>query len=63
MFVACDVGDASACGALVDAALEWAGRLDVLVNNAAVVKSGDFLELSPRPISTPCSGSTSRVPS
>jgi glucose 1-dehydrogenase len=46
MFVACDVGDAAACGALVDAALEWGGRLDVLVNNAGIVKSGDFLELS-----------------
>ena len=46
IFVSCDVGDAAQCGALVDATLEWAGRLDVLVNNAAVVKAGDFLELS-----------------
>jgi len=46
IFVGCDVGDAADCGALVDAALEWGGRLDVLVNNAAVVKAGDFLELS-----------------
>lgn len=46
IFVACDVGDAGQCGALVDATLEWGGRLDVLVNNAAIVKAADFLELT-----------------
>lgn len=45
-FVPCDVGDAAQCGALVDAALEWAGRVDVLVNNAAVLKTAAFLELA-----------------
>ena len=41
-----DVGDAREAGALVDATLEWSCRLDVLVNNAAIIKTGDFLELS-----------------
>ena len=45
-FVEADVGDAFAAGCLVDAALEWAGRLDVLVNNAAIIKSADFLQLT-----------------
>ncbi|MFO1074846.1 MAG: SDR family NAD(P)-dependent oxidoreductase [Geminicoccaceae bacterium] len=45
-FVRTDVGDARAAGALIDATLEWAGRLDVLVNNAGTIRSGDFLELA-----------------
>ncbi|TVQ31801.1 MAG: SDR family oxidoreductase [Geminicoccaceae bacterium] len=45
-FVAADVGDALAAATLVDATLEWAGRLDVLVNNAGIIKSADFLDLS-----------------
>ena len=44
--VACDVGSARDAGALVDATLEWTGRIDVLVNNAGIIKAGDFLELS-----------------
>ncbi len=45
-FVATDVGDARSVGAMVDATLEWGGRLDVLVNNAAIIRKSDFLELS-----------------
>ena len=45
-FRATDVGDAREAGALVDATLEWACRLDVLVNNAGAIRTGDFLELS-----------------
>ena len=45
-FVRTDVGDARQAGALIDAALEWAGRLDVLVNNAGILRSSDFLDLS-----------------
>ncbi len=45
-FVKTDVGDARQAGALIDAALEWAGRVDVLVNNAGILRSSDFLDLS-----------------
>ena len=45
-FVETDVGDQSSAGRLIDAALEWAGRIDVLVNNAGIIKSAAFLELS-----------------
>lgn len=45
-FQQCDVGAASDATALIDAALGWAGRVDVLVNNAAIIRAADFLELS-----------------
>ena len=45
-FVRTNVGDARDAGALVDATLEWACGLDVLVNNAGIIKTADFLELS-----------------
>ncbi len=45
-FVATDVGDAHSVGCLVDATLEWAARLDGLVNNAGVIKTGEFLDLA-----------------
>ncbi len=44
-FVVTDVGDARQVGAMVDATLEWGGRLDVLVNNAAIIRKSDFLDL------------------
>jgi glucose 1-dehydrogenase len=45
-FVRTDVGDSRSAGALIDATLEWACRLDVLVNNAGVIKTADFLDLA-----------------
>ena len=46
MFQACDVGDAADAAALVEAAVGWRGRLDVLVNNAAIIRAADFLDLA-----------------
>ncbi|MGF1477301.1 MAG: SDR family NAD(P)-dependent oxidoreductase [Geminicoccaceae bacterium] len=45
-FVETDVSDPYSVSCLIDASLEWAGRLDVLVNNAGIIKSADFLELT-----------------
>lgn len=46
-FVRCDVGAEADVAALIAAALEFTGSIDVLVNNAAVLDSADFLDLSP----------------
>lgn len=46
MFQPCDVGDAADAAALVETAAGWRGRLDVLVNNAAIIRAADFLDLA-----------------
>ncbi len=45
-FVACDVGDRGQVEALVVAALGRYGRLDILVNNAAIIRAADVLDLT-----------------
>ena len=45
MFVACDVGDRGQVDALVAAAVEAYGGLDVMIGNAAVLHPADILEL------------------
>ena len=45
-FIATDVGDAGQAGRLVEQTLAAFGRLDVLINNAGIIKTADFLEIS-----------------
>ncbi len=45
-FVETDVGDGAAATRLVEHAVDRFDRLDVLVNNAGIIKTGDFLEIS-----------------
>lgn len=44
-FVACDVGDSRQVDALVAAAVARHGRLDIMLSNAGISHSADFLEL------------------
>jgi glucose 1-dehydrogenase len=44
-FMACDVADPAACAALLAQIIKDHGRLDVLVNNAAIIDSANFLDL------------------
>ena len=46
-FVRCDVGDEADVAAMIAAALEFGGSVDVLINNAAILDSADFLDLAP----------------
>ncbi|MEO8668939.1 MAG: SDR family oxidoreductase, partial [Bauldia sp.] len=44
-FIACDVGDAGEVKRLVEDATQGFGAIDILVNNAAIIVGGDFLDL------------------
>ncbi len=46
IFVETDVGDAAQARRLVERTLAALGRLDVLINNAGIIKTADFLEIS-----------------
>lgn len=45
-FVACDVGESCQARRLVATVVERHGRVDICVNNAGILKTGDILELS-----------------
>lgn len=44
--LACDVSDPAQCDRAVDAAIEWAGTIDVLVNNAGITRDAVVWKLS-----------------
>jgi glucose 1-dehydrogenase len=45
-FVKTDVGDAAQAQRLIERTLATFGRLDVLINNAGIIRTADFLEIS-----------------
>lgn len=45
-FIETDVGDATSAQRLIGETIARFGRLDVLVNNAGIIKAADFLEIS-----------------
>ncbi len=45
-FVHCDVGDAAQIRSLVQSALNTHGHIDICVNNAAILRTGDVLDIS-----------------
>jgi glucose 1-dehydrogenase len=45
-FIATDVGDAGQAQRLIEQTVSAFGRLDVLINNAGIIKTADFLEIS-----------------
>lgn len=45
-YVHCDVGNKAQVDQLVQQALAWKGRVDVLVNNAGIFRAADFLEVT-----------------
>ena len=46
LYVHCDVGDKAQVDQLVRQALDWQGRIDVLVNNAGIFRAADFLDVT-----------------
>lgn len=45
-FLACDIGSSAAVAAFLDDVMAAEGRVDVLVNNAGIIDSADFLDLA-----------------